>query len=62
MTDQQRANYISALIREREGYMRSGDEARAAEVSEELRKIGAEGDAPAKRATTRPSRRKTESR
>jgi hypothetical protein len=38
-------------------FIKQGKDDRAAEVAEELRKIGHEADAPAKRAERRPSAR-----
>ncbi len=57
MTNEQRANMIKALIHERDMFIKQGKDDRAAEVAEELRKIGHEADAPAKRAERRPSAR-----
>jgi len=50
---------IAALLREREGYERSGKPERAAEVTEQLQALGHEAKAPARRAEKRP--RKTPS-
>lgn len=51
LTDQQRQQTIAALIRERDGYLRYGRNDRAALIDAELKRLGAEGAAPAKRAT-----------
>ncbi len=41
MTDQERQAYAKALMREREGYVRAGDDERVAGVDAEMRRIGA---------------------
>ena len=51
VTDEQRAGQIRALIAERAGYVRYGRTDRAALVDVELKRLGAEGAAPARRAT-----------
>lgn len=56
MTDQERKAYAAALLREREGYVRAGDDERVDGVDAELRRIGAEGAPPAARATKRPGK------
>ena len=53
MTDEKRADLIRSLLQERRGYEARGDKARVEEVDAELRRLGAEGVAPAKRATRR---------
>lgn len=58
MNDEQRKAYIAGLIDERAGYIANGDEYRAGLVTDELRKMGAEGEAPAARAEKRPRARK----
>ena len=57
MTNEQRAHQIKARIHERDTVLKHGDTDRAAEVTEQLRKIGHEADAPAKRAEKRPATR-----
>jgi len=57
VTNEQRAHQIKALIHERDTFLKHGDKDRAAEVTEQLRKIGHEADAPAKRAEKRPATR-----
>jgi len=51
MTKEQQEAYIAALIYERDGYLRSGQKDRAAEVEAELQRVGFKAKAPAKRAT-----------
>jgi hypothetical protein len=50
-TTEQQKEYIAALLRERDGYLRIQDKARAAEVDAELERVGFKAKAPAKRAT-----------
>lgn len=50
-TNQQSADYIAALLRERDGYEVHGRTEKVAEVNAELKRIGAQGKPPAKRAT-----------
>jgi len=57
VTNEQRAHQIKALIHERDVFLKHGNAERAAEVTEELRKIGHEAEAPAKRAEKRPATR-----
>jgi len=52
-TKEQEKGYIAALLRERAGYLQQGNAASVAEVDAELRRLGADGVAPAKRATKR---------
>lgn len=59
MEDNEKAERIAALIRERVGYEQRGLTDRVDAVDAELRAIGAEGATPAKRAAKRPSTRKT---
>lgn len=58
MTDDQRKAYLAALIEERNGYLASGRNDRAAEVDAELARWGEQGEAPAARAEKRPRTRK----
>lgn len=51
MTDEQKAEYLAALIREREGDVRAGRDTTA--IDAELARLGHEAKAPAKRAQTR---------
>lgn len=53
MTDDQRAARIRALIEEREGYRRRGEQSRVELVEKALRDLGAEGETPAARAAKR---------
>jgi hypothetical protein len=59
MEQNEKADRITALIRERVGYEQRGLADRVDAVDAELRAIGADGAAPAKRAAKRPSTRKT---
>lgn len=52
MTDEN-AEKVAALIHEREGYVRSGNTKRVAEVDRELSRLGQKGRTPAKRAEKR---------
>jgi hypothetical protein len=62
MTDQERQAYAKALMREREGYVRAGDDERVAGVDAELRRIGADGTPPSQRASRRPAKGASEAR
>ena len=53
ITEEQRAAKIAALVVERAGYVSRGLTDRVAAVDAELRRLGAEGTTPAKRATRR---------
>jgi hypothetical protein len=53
VTEEQKAAQITALIREREGYVAAGDTDRADQVTAELRRLGDEGTPPAKRRSQR---------
>lgn len=53
MTNEERAATVRALIEEREGYHRRGEEKRVAEVNEQLRRLGALAAVPVKRAERR---------
>ena len=53
MTDAERAAKIRALIEEREGYRRRGEQSRVDLVDKALRDMGAEGETPAARAAKR---------
>lgn len=53
MTDQEKETKIKALMKERAGYELHGKLERAAEVDVELKKLGVEGSAPAKRSSKR---------
>lgn len=55
-TEEQNAEMIAALIRERDGYERLGLDDRVREVDEELARWGANAKPPAKRAATRRKR------
>ncbi len=52
-TEEQKAEYVAALVRERDGYEAAGLTDRAKEVEEELHRWGNAAKPPAKRATTR---------
>jgi hypothetical protein len=62
VTDEQRAAKIRALLEERAGYQQRGQTDRAAAVDAELRRLGAAGTPPAKRASTRPAANASEER
>lgn len=53
MTDEQREAKIRALLQERRGYVVRGLDDRVAQVDEQLRLLGAQGAAPAKRSEKR---------
>lgn len=53
MTAAQRQAHIQALLTEREGYERAGNDERVAQVDEQLRVYGHEAQTPAKRAERR---------
>lgn len=53
MNDEQRKEWVAALLEERRGYVTHGLDERVAEVDAVLARLGAEGVAPAKRATRR---------
>lgn len=55
MTDEEKARYITGLIREREGYEQRGLDENVREVDEELRLLGEKASAPAARAAKRPA-------
>jgi len=52
MTKEQQQEYIAALIRERDGYVRAGWLDRVPDVEAELERCGHNAKPPAKRATT----------
>ena len=60
-SNEQIAAYIAALLEERRGYERAGDDAAVAGVDAELERVGHKAKAPAKRAERRPAA-KTETR
>jgi hypothetical protein len=62
MTDEERANYIRSLIREKESYVIREDEGGVERVDDELRRLGALAEPPAKRAVKRPADRPAEKR
>jgi hypothetical protein len=53
MTNEQTQATVSALIRERGFYEQRGETARAKEVSEQLKLLGADAQTGVQRATTR---------
>lgn len=61
MADEQ-ADRIKALLEERRGYELHGKAERVAEVDAELRRLGAGGRPPVKRAVKRPAVKKGSSR
>lgn len=48
-------HYVRALINERDGYLRVGKSAAAAEVEKELRRLAKQAAPPEKRAERRPA-------
>lgn len=60
MTDEKKQQIIKALLREREGYEVRGDAQGISDVNAELRRLGADGAPPVKRATKRSPRRTEE--
>lgn len=60
MTDEQKAKYVAALLRERDHAARAGNENAVEQVTAELRRIGAEAAPPPKRAQRRPRKRMEE--
>ena len=61
-TKEQEKAQIAALLREREGYERSGNKERMAAVDAELRRLGHKASAPSKRAEKRPASSAKETR
>lgn len=61
-TDEQRNQYIAALIEEREAHQSSSKKARVEAVTAELQRLGAEGKPKAKRAEKRPTTQVKETR
>lgn len=59
MTDEQKADYIKSLLDERRYCERWGQDERVKDINAELRKVGHESAAPAKRAESRPRATKT---
>lgn len=55
MTNEQRAAYIKDLLKERAAYERRGNTDGVTDVDDELRKIGAAADIPARTAEKRPA-------
>jgi len=53
LTDEQKAAYITGLLQEREGYVRTGTDEQVAYVDAELDRVRGKAKAPAKRAQTR---------
>lgn len=53
MTKEDEKATISALLKERRGYVQRGDEERVKQVDAELRRLGASAEPKAKRATKR---------
>lgn len=56
MTENERETTIRALLEERRGYQQRGLDDRVAQIDELLRKLGAAGTTPAKRAATRKTK------
>jgi len=53
MTKEEREDKIQALLREKQGYLASGKDDRAAQVDAALAELGNSGAPPAKRASKR---------
>jgi hypothetical protein len=60
MSNEQKKEYIAALLREREGYEKYGRTDELAAVDAELKRLGHGGKPPAKRATKMDKKDKTE--
>lgn len=60
MTNEQQKEYIAALIRERDGYLRIGQTDRAAEVDVELTRAGHKAKPPSKRSAKMTPKGRTE--
>lgn len=60
MTNEQKKEYIAALLREREHYVRYDLPERVKEVDAELAKAGHKAQTPAKRATKLTPKARTE--
>lgn len=58
MTDEKAQEYIQALTRELEGYVRYGNEDSARQVRAELERMGVVAAPPARRAAKRASAKK----
>lgn len=53
MTDEKRANHIRALLKERAGAIQYDRKDRLAAIDDELRRLGAAGETPARRSAKR---------
>lgn len=62
LNDDQKKDYITALLEERAYCVRWNEDDRVKAIDVELRKVGHEAKAPAKRAESRPRTKKTETR
>lgn len=50
------AGYVAALLEERRAYLARGDQDGVEQVDAELKRVGAKGEPPAKRATKREAK------
>jgi hypothetical protein len=57
MTNEEKKTLVAALLEERRGYEIHGKKDRVALVDAELKRLGAEGKAPAKRAEKRAKKK-----
>ena len=62
MSDERLQDYITALLRERDGYERANNKTGVDEVNAELTRVGATSEVPAKRAAKRPASQKASSK
>ena len=60
MTNEQKKDYIAALLRERAGYEQYGHADRVADVDAELERVGHKARPPAQRATKLTPKDRTE--
>lgn len=60
MTNEQKKEYIAALLRERAGYEQYGHTDRVAEVDAELERVGHKAKPPAQRAAKMTPKDRTE--
>lgn len=59
-SNEQRETYIKALLSEREGYVRYGNEAGVADIDAELEKVGHRAKTPAQRSEKMTPPKRTE--
>jgi len=62
VNDDQKADYIKALLEERAYCERWNETDRVNQINAELRKVGHDAKGPAKRAESRPRAKKSETR